>query len=132
MVAPEFLRDGIYRKSRSGEEVLPTEFPGGIGVFAGEGGWQPDLAEAILEVRLVEVLHGLNLLLEGGDEALGEEGEVVVFILVVADEDLTVAEVEVFNAQAQAGAVEQLGHKFGDAAQGAPLSLEWRLLWKRR
>jgi hypothetical protein len=81
---------------------LPAEFSGGVGVFAGEGVGQVDFAEAVLEVGLVEALDGLDLAAEGGDEGVGEDGDAVVFAFSIADDDGAVAEVYVFDTQAQA------------------------------
>ena len=121
VVAHGFFGGGVNGESRGGEEVLPCGFAGGFGVFAGEGVGEVDFAESVAEVGLVEALDGLYLALEGGDEGVGEDGGAVVLPFSVADGDDAVAEVDVFDAQAdafheaEAGAVEDFGHELGDA-----------------
>jgi len=111
---------GVYGEARGGEEILPDEFSGSVGVFAGKGVGQPDFAEAIAEVGLVDAADGLDLALEGGDEGIGQDGGAVVFAFAVADDDLMITKVYVLDAQAhafhqsQSAAVEDLCHKLGD------------------
>lgn len=99
---------------------MPDEFGGGVGVFACEGVWQVDFAEAVFEVSLVDDFYSFYLQFEMGDERVWEDGEAVVFAFSVTDDDLAVAEVYVFDAEAEAfheaqsGAVEDLGHELGD------------------
>lgn len=112
----------VVGEGRGGKEVLPAKFFGCIGVFAGEGVGEPDFAESICEVGLVDALDGLNLTLEVGDEGVGEDGDAVVFAFAVADNDLAVAEVYVFDTEAdafheaQSASVEDFCHELGDAA----------------
>lgn len=113
---------GVAGEGGGGEEVLPDEFAGGVWVFAGEGVGKPDFAESVCEVGLVDALDGSDLALEVGDEGVGEDGDAVVFAFAVADDDLAVAEVYVFDAEADAfheaesAAVEDFCHELGDAA----------------
>jgi hypothetical protein len=112
---------GVAGELGGGEEVLPGEFTGGVGVFDGEGVGEVDFAESVCEVGLVDTLDDLDLGLEGRDEGIREDGDAVVFAFAIADDDGVVTKVYVFDAQAQAfhqaqaGAVEELGHEFGDA-----------------
>lgn len=113
---PSPRRKGGNGERGSREEVLPCGFAGGIGVFAGEGVGEVDFAEAVPEVGLVDALDGFDLFLEGGDDGIGQDGGAVVFAFSVADDNLMVAEVYVFDAQSktfhetQSGAVEDLCH----------------------
>lgn len=84
------------------EEVLPAGFAGGVGVFAGEGVGKVDFAKAVAEVGLVDAPDGLDLAFQFGDEGGGEDGGAVVFAFSVADDDGVVAEVYVFDAEAEA------------------------------
>lgn len=101
---------------------MPDEFAGGVWVFTGEGVGKPDFAESVCEVGLVDALDGSDLALEVGDEGVGEEGDAVVFAFAVADDDLVVAKVYVFDAEAdafheaQSASVEDFCHELGDAA----------------
>jgi len=122
VVAHGLFGFGVYGERRGGEEVLPDEFAGGVGVFAGEGVGKPDFAESVCEVGLVDALNGLDLTLEVGDEGVGEDGNAVIFAFAVADDDLAVAEVYVFDAQAEAfheaesASVEDFCHELGESA----------------
>ncbi len=121
VVAHGFGGGGVHREGDGGEEVLPGKFLGSVGVFPGQGIGQVDFAESVCEVGLVDTLDDLDLGLEGRDEGIREDGDAVVFAFAIADEDGVVAKINVFDAQAetfheaQAGAVEELGHEFGDS-----------------
>nr|WP_288090700.1 hypothetical protein [Roseiflexus sp.] len=110
----------VFGEAACGKEVLPDEFAGGVRVFAGEGVGEVDFAESVAEVGLVDALDGLDLTLEVGDEGVGEDGDAVVFAFAVADDDLVVAKVDVFDAQAEAfhqaqsASVEDFCHELGD------------------
>lgn len=81
----------------------------------------------------MDALDGLYLPLEGGDEGVGEDGGAVVVAFAVSDEDLAVAEVYIFDAQADTfheakpAAEEEFCHElgksvhFGDDGEGFPL-----------
>lgn len=123
--SPSFKGRGESRvagEGGGGEEVLPDQFAGSVGVFAGEGVGEVNFAEAACEVGLVDALDGLYLPLEGWDEGFGEDGGAVVLSFSVADGDDAVAEVYVFDAEADAfhkaksASVEDLCHELGDAA----------------
>ena len=101
-----------------GEEVLPSEFAGGIGVFFCQGVGEVDFAVAGGQVFFVEEAGAFDLAAQVGDDGFGEGGDSIFFAFSVTDGGGFVFEVEVFNAQAeafheaQAGAVEELGHEF--------------------
>ena len=105
-------------KNRGGEGVLPDPLFVGGGVFFFEGVGQVDRAESGIEVLLVKRFYFLEVLLEGGYDTLGEHGDTVVAAFAVVDDEGLVAEVEVFDAEAQAfheaqsGAVHDLDHEF--------------------
>lgn len=101
VVAHGLFGDRIHRQRGGGEEVLPWGFAGGSGIFASEGVGEPNFAEAVSEVGLVDALDDLNLPLEGRDEGVREDGGTVILSLAITDDDLMVAEVYVFDAQAE-------------------------------
>ncbi len=81
-----------------------------------------DFAESVSEVGLVDALDGLYLPLKCGDEGVGQDGDAVVIAFAVTDDDLAIAEVYVFDAEAgtfheaQTAAEEDLCHELGDSA----------------
>ena len=121
MVTPDFFGLGVNRARDGREKVLPEPFFGGVGVFSGEGVGQVDFAVAGFEVLLMNVSNGFEVRLQMRDQRIGEHGEAVFFAFAVADDDLVVTEVNILDAQtqtfheAQAAAVEYLGHKLGNA-----------------
>ncbi len=64
-----------------------------------------------------------DVLSQRGDKAVGEHGEAVVTTFAVADDDLVVVKIHVFDAQsetfheAESGSVEDLRHEFVDAVE---------------
>ncbi len=100
---------------------MPDEFARRVGVFARQGVRQPDFPEAVLKVGLMDLPNRLNLTLERRYERVGHDGDAVVFAFSVADDDLTISEIDIFDAeaetfhQAKSRAIEDLRHEFGDA-----------------
>jgi len=86
---------------------------------AGEG----DGAVAMREVVEVALFNLFELGLEGWDEGVGQDGQVVFVAFAGADDEAMGREVNIFNPQAdtfhqaQAAAVEQLRHKAVDAVE---------------
>lgn len=121
MVAHGLFGLGVQRALAGWEDVLPAWFAIGVWVFSGKGVGEADFAEAFFEVALVDGFYLLDVGFEGGSETFGEGYGAVVFALAVADDDLAVGEVYVFDAEAhtfheaEARAEEELGHEFGDA-----------------
>ena len=121
VVAHGFAGGGVHREGDGGEEVLPGEFLGSVGVFPDQGVGEVDLAVAFLEVLLMDDGDGFDLFLESRDEGIWQDGDAVVFALAVADDDGMVAEVDIFDAQAdafhqaQAAAVEEFCHQLRQA-----------------
>lgn len=97
---------------------MPDEFAGGIGVFDLKGIGKVNFTEACSQVFFMEETGAFDLTPEVGNDGIGQRGEAVFFTLAIADGDGLVFEVNIFDAQAdtfhqaQAGAVEQLGHEF--------------------
>lgn len=122
MMSHGFFADGVGGEVGGGEEVLPVQLAGGVGVFFCQGVGQVYFAVAVFEVLLVGAGDVLELLAQGGDECFGQHGGPVVFAFAIAHDDLSESEVDVFDAQAQAlheaqpAAVEDLGHELGCAA----------------
>ena len=104
-----------------GEEVLPGKFAVGFRVFFVQCAGKVDLSEAGGQVFLMVEANLFDLALEGEGEGVGEGGDAVFFAFAITDGDGFVLEVDVFDAQAdtfheaQARAVEDLGHEFEDA-----------------
>ena len=69
----------------------------------------------------MNAFYVLNVTLKQGDDAFGEGNGAVAFAFSIADDDLVVGEVDVFDAESEAfhepepGAEEELGHQFGSA-----------------
>lgn len=122
MMAHGFASLGIHRALAGGKEVLPARFAVGIGIFPFEGVWEMNLAIAFLQVALVNIFHLLNVGFESGNDSFGEGDRAVIFAFSIANDDLMVGEVDIFDAKSktfhkpQARTEEELGHEFGDAA----------------
>ena len=101
----------------SRKDVLPAPIPVGVGIFAFQRVGQMNGAEAFSEVFLVFDLHFRQVQLQRFFERFRENGDAVLFALAIADEDLLVTKVDVLHPeantvhQAQAGAIEQIGHE---------------------
>jgi len=121
MVASDLFGFGVNRTSEGGEDVLPHPFFGGVGIFSGEGIRQIYLAIACFEILLMNDADCFQVHLQVGDKRIGEHGGAVFFAFAIADDNLMIAEVYVFDAQAQtlgqaqAAAVEDLCHELGNA-----------------
>lgn len=63
-------KSGVAGELRCGEEVLPDEFAGGVGVFGCQGVWQVDFAEAGGEVFFVEEADAFDLTAQVRDDGL--------------------------------------------------------------
>jgi len=106
---------GVHRQAWGGEDPLPGPFPSGVGVLAGQGIGQVDGAVALGQVLLVQAPDLLKMFLEGFDQRLGQDGNVVLLAFAVADGDSAVSQVQVLDAQAEAfhqaqtTAVKELG-----------------------
>jgi len=114
---------GVFREVGGGEEVLPEPFAVSVGVFFIQRVGKMDGAEAVGKVGLVQGFDLFEMLPQGEDEAFGQHGDAIIAAFAVADDDLVVVEVDVFDAKAktfhkaQAAAIENLSHKFIDAAK---------------
>ena len=115
---------------RSGKDVLPGKLFEGGGVFALEGVGKVDGPIAVEQILIVLGFDSLKLDAKRFAQEVGEDGEAVILAFAVADDDLPVVKVEVFDAQAQdfheteSAPVHKLGHEaidavhFGDGALG--------------
>jgi hypothetical protein len=83
------------------EGVLPNPLATGTGVFTIEGVGEEGFAVAEAEVLLVELFDLLEVGLEGGDEAGGEHGEAAFATFGIADVELFLVEVDVFDAEVE-------------------------------
>lgn len=93
---------GVLRAVGSREEVLPLPFFLGVGRFVLNGVWEVDLAEAFGEVLLVNGLDVLKVAVQRSDEGGWKRGDAVSAAFAIANDDLVVGEVYVFDAEAQA------------------------------
>lgn len=113
----------VFGEVGGGEEVLPDPFFAGVGGFFCYGAGEVDCAEAVLQVFLVDQFYVLDMKPKGLMQAVGEDGEAVIFSFSVADDDLAVVEVDVFDAEAhgfhdaESAAVHDLGDEFGCAGE---------------
>ncbi len=115
------LFDAAYRiggNNRRRKDVLPGKFTVGIGVFPFKGIGKVDRAVAFREVKAVLGSYQFEMEAQRFEEDVGKHGDTVVFTLAITYNDLTIAEVQVFDAQAhdfhqaQSAAVHDLGHQF--------------------
>lgn len=88
---------------------MPSQFAWSVGVFAGEGIGEGRAGEVIEDIASEDIFNRFDLSLEGGDAGSREDGDAV-FTSFAADEDGTVIEVDVFDAE---------GEAFGDTEAGA-------------
>lgn len=93
---------GVGGEGLGGEDVLPEPVFSGVWVFLGEGVREVDFAEPGGEVFVVNLSDALEMFAEWGDDAVGEHGDAVVASFSVVDNDATVLEVDVFDAETQA------------------------------
>jgi len=121
VMAPHSARSGIDREAGGGKDVLPAPFAGGVGVFAGQGVGQENVAATFCQIVLVHFFDHQQMCTERLDQLLGEDGDAICGSLAIADNDLVLGEVDIFNAQThafhetQSTAVEELGHEQVDA-----------------
>jgi len=100
-----------------GEDVLPRPGTGGPGVFAVEGEGEMDGSEAAGEIALVELADAGEMGLERCVQTDRQEGDSLAHAFAFADADLVVAEIDVFDPEAQdfeeaeATAVEEVDHE---------------------
>ena len=96
-----------------GKHPLPAGLPRGLGVFPGQRLGEVHDSEPLFKVLVMEGFHRLDLRLQRVPQVAGQEGRAVLTALAAPDEDETLAEVHVLDAQAdalqqaQAAAVEQ-------------------------
>ncbi len=108
----------VFGAFGGGEQVLPDQFRGGVGIFPFEGVREVNLSEAGGQVFVVKEADAFDLALKGGDERIRHGGDAILFAFAVAHGDGFVLEVQIFNAQAdtfhkaQARAVQELRHQF--------------------
>ncbi len=84
-----------------GEDGLPRPGTGGPGVFAVEGEGEMDGSEAAGEIALVELADAGEMDLERGVQTDRQEGDSLAHAFAFADADLVVAEIDVFDPEAQ-------------------------------
>jgi hypothetical protein len=107
----------VGRDLPGGEHELPDPLACCARVFAGEGFGKVDGAEAICEIGLVEGADGGDVAPKRLDQSLGQDRDAVPPGLRISDKDLVEAEVDVFDAEAdafreaEAATIEELGHE---------------------
>ncbi len=117
VVAAGLAGTGIYGDAGGGKEVLPAPLAVGVRVFAGQGVGQVDPAVSGGQIGLMQAFYLLKVALQRGNQAIRQHGEAVFIALAAADGELALLKIKVFDAQpetlgeAQAAAVEQLGHQ---------------------
>ncbi len=117
MMSPFFSAAWIEGEFAGGENVLPAPGAFGTGVLPAEAEREVDATLASLEVALVQGVHSFEMVLEGPPEAFGEDGDPLAEAFPVADDDMAVAEIDIFDAETDAfhepepGSVEEFGQK---------------------
>lgn len=106
---------GVNGASRGWEEALPDELPDGVGILAFQRIGQVDLSAAGGQVLLMEQANPFYLAAPFRDDRLRQGNDAVLFAFAVTDGNGAVLKVNVLDPQAEAGAVEELGHPFADA-----------------
>jgi hypothetical protein len=117
-VMPAFCAGAwVNRASASGKDILPAPRTACRGVFSFKRKRQIDHAEAFREVLLVQDLHLLQLPFQGLCKGLRQHRHAIFLALPIADEGLTIFQVDILDAQSdafhqvQARAVEQARHQ---------------------
>ncbi len=67
MVALNSPRNRIHCRAFGGEKEPPSQLPGCIGIFAGQGNGHGNLAEIVSKIRFLSPLGLLDLMLERGN-----------------------------------------------------------------
>ena len=101
VVAHGLFGYGVYGERDGGEEVLPHFLFGGVGKFFCQGIREINYAESFFEVLSMNERDDFDLRVKRGDDRVGQDGDAVVFAFSVADNDLMIAEINVFDAQAE-------------------------------
>ena len=119
---------------RSGrKDELPSPFFAGIGVFALQGKRQIDGVAAFVQVFLMQLFDAKQMSLQKRVELVGEHRHAIFHAFAVADDDLALFKVQIFDAQADAfhdaqpAAIEQLRHELVFARQLTQKGLDFGL-----
>jgi hypothetical protein len=102
MVTARFARARINGKLRGGENILPQPFARGIWILAFERKGQKSLAASGAHVIIMLHLDFQEMSFERRDERTGQNRAAVFRALAVAHDDLTIAEINVLDAQPHA------------------------------
>jgi hypothetical protein len=78
VVAVRTLRNRIHRSVEGGENVLPGEFLGGIGIFLGQGIGERNFTKALLQVLSMDQAADLDLFPQALYQRIGQDGRPVV------------------------------------------------------
>jgi len=114
-------RNGVSGEIGSGEDVLPGELFDGGGVFALESVGEVDGPKSFEQILIVLGFDCLKVDAKRFAQDVREDGNAVVLAFAIAYDDLSIVEVEVFDAQSQdfheakSAAVHKLGHEAVDA-----------------
>jgi len=113
----------VYGEAGGREEILPAQFPRGVGEFYGQRIGQIDFPVAGSQVFRMEQADTFDLKAQSGDDRFGKGDDAILFALAIPNSDRFVFKIHILDGQAdafhpaQAGAVEQLGHEFESAAE---------------
>ena len=106
-----------------GEEPKPGPFERGGGIFYGEGFGEPNARKAGAAIGIVEFAGSVELGFKGGEEGWGKDGDAVFIAFAIADDDDALAEIDVFDAEAEgleeaeAGAIKEAGDEVMDTGE---------------
>jgi hypothetical protein len=124
MVAAQNIRAWVEGDTFGREDVLPGPLTRGVGVFLFEGIWQVHGSVALLEILLMDLLDAGKMFSERRNQALREHGHTVFFAFAIADHQILLFKVDIFDSQAntfneaQARTVENFCHQLVNAGEG--------------
>ena len=118
VVTGDAARAWMGTEGGGSEKVLPNPLAGGVGPFPQQGFRHVDVARAADEVLEVFFAEAVKVLLEALFEGSGQGDDAMSAALAIVDGDGALAEIEVFDAEAegfhdpQAAAIHELGDEF--------------------
>ena len=124
MVAAQNIRAWVEGDTFGREDVLPGPLTRGVGVFLFEGIWQVHGSVALLEILLMDLLDAGKMFSERRNQALREHGHTVFFAFAIADHQILLFKVDIFDSQAntfneaQARTVKNFCHELVDTDEG--------------
>jgi hypothetical protein len=91
----------ILGKVRGGKYILPKPFAVSVWIFFLDGVGKVYRAKAVGEVLTMNALYITEVPMQGAGQAVGEHGDAVVTAFTIADNELVVFKIHIFDAQAK-------------------------------